>query len=95
MRLLPGPSSLERRRHIEGVAIIPRCADCEAPWLPADETPWRASRMNANSAAKISQINQLAANATCFKTLDDASASITKTGISARVAALQAARSGA
>jgi hypothetical protein len=43
--------------------------------------------MNANSAAKISQINQLAANATPFKTLDDASASITKTRISARVAA--------
>jgi hypothetical protein len=43
--------------------------------------------VNANSAAKISQINQLAANATSFKTLDDASASITKTGISAKVAA--------
>jgi hypothetical protein len=23
--------------HIEGVAIIPRCAECEGHWLPADE----------------------------------------------------------
>jgi hypothetical protein len=28
--------------HIEGVAIIPRCAECEAHWLPADETRWEA-----------------------------------------------------
>ena len=28
--------------HIEGVAIIPRCAECEAHWLPADEARWQA-----------------------------------------------------
>jgi hypothetical protein len=28
--------------HIEGVAIIPRCAECEAYWLPADEARWQA-----------------------------------------------------
>ena len=27
--------------HIEGVAIIPRCAECEAHWLPADEARWQ------------------------------------------------------
>ena len=27
---------------IEGVAIIPRCAECEAHWLPADEDRWQA-----------------------------------------------------
>jgi hypothetical protein len=26
---------------IPGVAIIPRCAECEAVWLPADEARWR------------------------------------------------------
>ena len=30
--------------HTEGVAIIPRCAECEAHWLPADEERWRAYR---------------------------------------------------
>jgi hypothetical protein len=24
---------------IPGVAIIPRCAECEAHWLPADDEP--------------------------------------------------------
>ena len=38
MRLLPGPS--EKRMHIEGVAIIPRCAECEAVWRPSDEARW-------------------------------------------------------
>jgi hypothetical protein len=27
---------------IEGVAIIPRCAECDALWLPADEDRWSA-----------------------------------------------------
>jgi hypothetical protein len=26
----------------EGVALIPECAECERPWLPADEKRWRA-----------------------------------------------------
>jgi hypothetical protein len=26
----------------ESVALIPRCAECEARWLPADEARWRA-----------------------------------------------------
>ena len=26
----------------EDVALIPRCAECEAAWLPADEERWRA-----------------------------------------------------
>lgn len=26
----------------EQVALIPRCAECEAHWLPADEERWRA-----------------------------------------------------
>ena len=26
----------------EQVALIPRCAECEAPWLPADDERWRA-----------------------------------------------------
>jgi hypothetical protein len=27
---------------VEGVALIPNCAECEAAWLPADEERWRA-----------------------------------------------------
>ena len=27
---------------IEGVAIIPRCAECGAVWLPADRERWQA-----------------------------------------------------
>jgi hypothetical protein len=27
---------------IEGVALIPRWAECEAAWLPADEKRWQA-----------------------------------------------------
>jgi len=27
---------------LESVALIPRCAGCEAHWLPADEERWRA-----------------------------------------------------
>jgi len=27
---------------LESVALIPRCAECEAAWLPADEERWRA-----------------------------------------------------
>ena len=27
---------------LEGVALIPRCAECEARWLPADEERWQA-----------------------------------------------------
>jgi GTP cyclohydrolase I len=27
---------------VEGVALIPRCAECEAHWLPADEEHWSA-----------------------------------------------------
>ena len=27
---------------VEGVALIPRCAECEACWLPADEARWQA-----------------------------------------------------
>jgi hypothetical protein len=26
----------------EGVALIPRCAECESSWLPADEDRWSA-----------------------------------------------------
>jgi hypothetical protein len=26
----------------EQVALIPSCAECEASWLPADETRWQA-----------------------------------------------------
>ena len=26
---------------IESVAIIPRCTECEARWLPADDERWR------------------------------------------------------
>ena len=26
----------------ERVALIPRCAECQATWLPADEERWRA-----------------------------------------------------
>jgi hypothetical protein len=28
--------------HTEGVATIPRCTECEASWLPADEERWHA-----------------------------------------------------
>jgi hypothetical protein len=27
---------------LESVALIPRCAECEAVWLPADEERWSA-----------------------------------------------------
>ena len=27
---------------VQGVALIPRCTECEAAWLPADEERWRA-----------------------------------------------------
>ena len=27
---------------VEGVALIPQCAEFEAVWLPADEERWRA-----------------------------------------------------
>jgi hypothetical protein len=27
---------------LEGVALIPRCVECGAAWLPADEERWRA-----------------------------------------------------
>ena len=27
---------------VEGVGLIPRCAECEAAWLPTDEERWRA-----------------------------------------------------
>jgi hypothetical protein len=27
---------------IPGVAIVPRCAECEAHWLPADRERWQA-----------------------------------------------------
>jgi hypothetical protein len=27
---------------LEGVAVIPRCTECEANWLPADEARWQA-----------------------------------------------------
>ncbi len=26
----------------ESVAVIPRCAECDARWLPADEERWQA-----------------------------------------------------
>ncbi len=26
----------------ERVALIPECAECEIPWLPADEERWQA-----------------------------------------------------
>ena len=27
---------------LASVALIPKCAECEAVWLPADEERWRA-----------------------------------------------------
>jgi hypothetical protein len=27
---------------VDGVALIPKCAECEAVWLPADEERWTA-----------------------------------------------------
>ena len=27
---------------LEKVALIPKCAECQAVWLPADEERWRA-----------------------------------------------------
>ena len=27
---------------VEAVALIPRCTECEAAWLPADDQRWRA-----------------------------------------------------
>ena len=27
---------------IEQIALIPRCAECQVAWLPADEDRWRA-----------------------------------------------------
>jgi hypothetical protein len=27
---------------MEGIALIPHCAECEARWLPVDEERWRA-----------------------------------------------------
>jgi hypothetical protein len=27
---------------VDGVALIPKCAECEEVWLPADEERWRA-----------------------------------------------------
>jgi hypothetical protein len=43
--------------HLEGVAIIPRCAECEANWLPADEAAGRrgsptTSRPSSSSTAE-------------------------------------------
>jgi hypothetical protein len=32
----------DSRRERQQVALIPRCAECEAHWLPADEEHWRA-----------------------------------------------------
>jgi len=34
--------SYTRRMPVEGVALIPRCEECDAPWLPADPERWRA-----------------------------------------------------
>jgi hypothetical protein len=28
--------------HLESVALIPKCAECDAPWLPTDDERWRA-----------------------------------------------------
>jgi hypothetical protein len=28
--------------HAKSVALIPRCAECEAHWRPADDDRWRA-----------------------------------------------------
>jgi hypothetical protein len=27
---------------LDSVALIPKCVECEAAWLPADEDRWRA-----------------------------------------------------
>jgi hypothetical protein len=27
---------------VERIALIPRCEECEAAWLPADDNRWRA-----------------------------------------------------
>jgi predicted RNA-binding Zn-ribbon protein involved in translation (DUF1610 family) len=31
-----------RPMNAESIALIPRCTECEARWLPADEERWRA-----------------------------------------------------
>ena len=38
-----------------GVALIPRCTECEANWLPADEERWRAylGSDNLNEADEV------------------------------------------
>ncbi len=28
--------------HVEGVALIPMCVECEAAWLPVDDERWQA-----------------------------------------------------
>lgn len=35
-------TSYTRRMPVEGVALIPRCEECDAPWLPGDPERWRA-----------------------------------------------------
>ena len=42
MRLLPGPLNPGAQNAHRRCRDHPRCAACEAPWLPADETRWQA-----------------------------------------------------
>ena len=37
-----GHAGLRLSMPVEGVALIPRCAECEAVWLPTDHERWRA-----------------------------------------------------
>jgi hypothetical protein len=34
---------------MRSVALIPKCAECEGVWLPADEEPWLAYLTEAES----------------------------------------------
>ena len=38
---------------LESVALIPRCAECEAAWLPADEECWQAWLTDDDSAELV------------------------------------------
>ena len=40
---MPGRSGPRLHRvNAKSVALIPRCVECEAAWLPADEERWQA-----------------------------------------------------
>jgi hypothetical protein len=37
----------------ESAALIPRCAECEARWLPADEERWQAHWVDDGPEEKL------------------------------------------